>query len=60
MEFSYKENGNDWGFIASPDAKVNNCTEGKKQSPINLLQPIGSYGWAYGETVPISKDSVSK
>ena len=25
-----------------------------------MLQPIGSYGWAYGETVPVAQDGPGK
>ena len=58
-EYNYKEQGADWPNLKSENGEENNCG-GNTQSPVNLLQPIGSYGWAYGETIPKANDKFSK
>lgn len=47
-EFDYKFNGKDWGLIKAPEGHVNYCGDGLNQSPINLMTPLGTYGYAYG------------
>ena len=46
-KFHYANKGDDWSQIEGLAAEDNMCGL-DNQSPINLLQPIGSYGWAYG------------
>lgn len=46
-QFHYANYGLDWKNIEGLANEDNFCTE-KVQSPINLMEPIGSYGWAYG------------
>lgn len=46
-KFHYANYGTDWKEIEGLDAKDNKCSA-DIQSPINLMEPIGSYGWAYG------------
>jgi hypothetical protein len=56
--YTYATNGTDWPLLKAPyEGAINHCgPENKKQSPINLLSPIGSYGWAYGLPIPKIKD----
>ena len=56
-DYNYLSQGADWPELKSKDGVEQNFCGGDGQSPINLLEPIGSYGWAYGETVPKEKDS---
>lgn len=56
--YDYKYLGRDWGSIHGPG--TNYCGDGEHQSPINLMTPIGSYGWAYGEPVPKASDQTTK
>lgn len=58
--YDYANKGNDWGKLVSSNNAVNYCGEVNNQSPINFLDPIGSYGWAYGDTVPQSFDKHEK
>ena len=59
--YTYARNGSDWGDLVGPNGEVNMCgTSNLKQSPINLMTPIGSYGWAYGLPVPKAQDKQSK
>lgn len=46
-KFHFANYGDDWNQIEGLAAEDNMCGL-DTQSPINLLQPIGSYGWAYG------------
>ena len=46
-KFHYANYGDDWSSIEGLPKSENECN-GDTQSPINLMQPIGSYGWAYG------------
>ena len=46
-KFHYANYGNDWKEIEGLDTNENKCSA-DIQSPINLMEPIGSYGWAYG------------
>jgi len=50
--YNYKEGGKDWPKLKSKYGVENNCGKETNQSPVNLLQPIWSYGWAYGDTIP--------
>ena len=58
--YDYKQNGADWGKLVSSNRAINYCGQTRNQSPINLLNPIGSYGWAYGETIPKEHDKFEK
>jgi len=58
--YDYAQNGKDWGTLVSSNNAVNYCGETLNQSPINFLNPIGSYGWAYGDTLPQAFDSHEK
>jgi len=58
--YDYKQNGADWKNLKSSNNAINYCGQTRNQSPINLLNPIGSYGWAYGETIPKDSDKFSK
>ena len=54
--YLYDNNGADWANVHPPPGEINYCATDKlNQSPINLLDPIGSYGWAYD--LPLSKDN---
>ena len=55
--YNYKEGGDDWPKLKSKYGVDNNCGKKDIQSPINLLQPIWSYGWAYGDTIPKMNDA---
>ena len=57
-EYDYAKLGVDWPSIHAPEGSSNHCGDELNQSPINLMQPIGSYGWAYGETVPKTHDQL--
>ena len=46
-KFHYLNYGEDWGHIDGLDDEDNFC-KAEILSPINLMAPIGSYGWAYG------------
>lgn len=62
-KYDYKHNGADWKYLIADEAagEVNYCkTDTLNQSPVNLLKPSGSYGWAYGAPVPKEHDSVFK
>ena len=37
---------------------VNRCGEPENQSPINLFQPLGTYGWIYGEVLPFEHENL--
>ena len=56
--YDYAKLGKDWPSLKGPEGETNHCGDELNQSPINLMQPIGSYGWAYGETVPKSHDQL--
>lgn len=56
--YDYKYLGRDWGSVTGPGENL--CGDGEHQSPINLMTPIGSYGWAYGEPVPKASDMTTK
>lgn len=58
--YDYKQNGADWPKLKSSNNAINYCGQTRNQSPINLLNPIGSYGWAYGETIPKDSDKFGK
>ena len=47
--YDYKNNGADWGTIQGPNGTINYCGRAENQSPINLMDPIGKYGRAYGK-----------
>ena len=53
--FDYSNNGKDWDRAIPPPGfdGTNHCGEKENQSPINLLEPIGSYGRAYGYPLSI-------
>ena len=55
-------NGLDWANLTGPvgDDRINECGILIGGSPVNLLKPIGSYGYAYGDIVPFAEDSVKK
>ena len=55
--FDYEQKGADWGTLEAPPGLVNNCNSTTNQSPINLMDPIGSYGWAYGQPLPKEHDN---
>jgi len=55
--YNYKEGGKDWPKLKSKYGVENNCGKKDIQSPVNLLQPIWSYGWAYGDTIPKQNDA---
>jgi carbonic anhydrase len=56
--YDYSQNGDDWATITPPEGEVNYCaTDNLNQSPINLMSPLGSYGWAYGLPVPKEEDN---
>jgi len=55
-KYHYANYGLDWSTIEGLPEEENKCAIGDKQSPINLMQPIGSYGWAYGDVQPKAKD----
>lgn len=58
FDYNYKYNGADWPSLKSKYPGVENrCGGVGNQSPINLLQPIWSYGWAYGDTIPKLNDA---
>jgi carbonic anhydrase len=57
-EYDYAKLGKDWPSLQAPEGEINHCGDELNQSPINLMQPIGSYGWAYGETVPKTHDQL--
>ena len=46
-KFHFANYGHDWGHIYGLDDEDNFC-KAEILSPINLMEPIGSYGWAYG------------
>jgi hypothetical protein len=46
-KFHYANYGQDWNKIDGLPDSENECGS-EVQSPINIMQPIGSYGWAYG------------
>ena len=55
-KFHYANFGLDWGHGVEGLAEEDNyCGIEGTNSPINLMEPIGSYGWAYG--LPLSKDN---
>lgn len=58
--YDYKQNGADWKNLVSSNKAINYCGQTRNQSPVNLLDPIGSYGWAYGETIPKEHDKFEK
>jgi len=58
--YDYKQGGADWDKLVSSNNAVNYCGQTRNQSPINILNPIGSYGWAYGETIPKDSDKFEK
>lgn len=57
-DYDYANLGKDWPYLKAPEGEYNHCGDELNQSPINLMQPIGSYGWAYGETVPKTHDQL--
>jgi len=57
FNYNYKHGGSDWSSLTSKYGVENNCGNDGSQSPINLLQPIWSYGWAYGDTIPKQNDA---
>ena len=58
--YDYQQKGDDWGDIVFEDGTLNWCGETGNQSPINLMQPLGTYGWVYGAILPIAADESSK
>ena len=58
-KYHYKNYGNDWTTIEGLADADNKCGSEDFQSPINVMQPIGSYGWAYGSALPKQDDSWS-
>jgi len=54
-KYHFANYGLDWGQIYGLADDINKCG-GDDQSPINLMQPIGSYGWAYGLPNPKEHD----
>lgn len=62
-KYDYRTNGADWPYLVADEAngEVNYCkTDTLNQSPINLMRPRGSYGWAYGLPISKDKDSITK
>jgi carbonic anhydrase len=60
-EYKYDNNGADWASIHPPAGEINYCaTDSDNQSPINLLDPLGSYGWAYDLPLPKVHDKHEK
>lgn len=60
-DYDYSTNGEDWKYLMADANETNYCgVETEHQSPINLMDPIGSYGWAYGLPVSKDKDNVQK
>lgn len=55
--YNYKQGGDDWASLVSKYGVENHCGDAANQSPVNLLQPIWSYGWAYGDTIPKAGDA---
>lgn len=58
--YDYKYLGKDWGLLDLGEGVENFCGDGLNQSPVNLMTPIGSYGWAYGNPLPKAKDEIFK
>ena len=58
--FDYANKGYDFDQAIPPAGwvGVNRCGEPENQSPINLLEPLGPYGWAYGEAIPIEFENL--
>ena len=59
-DFDYADRGRDWSRATPPDGWIglNRCSEPENQSPVNLMEPIGSYGWAYGKALPAENDEI--
>ena len=57
-KFHYASYGNDWGVVDGLSDEDNFCGFGENASPINVMDPIGSYGWAYGFPLPKFEDAV--
>lgn len=56
FKYDYSKGGADWPSLVSKYAVENKCGLEGIQSPVNLLQPIWSYGWAYGDVIPKDHD----
>lgn len=58
--YNYKNNGLDWGDLVPENGTKNFCgTDIDNQSPVNLMFPVGAYGWAY-DVIPKDRDKVKK
>lgn len=58
-DYLYTQNGTDWKYLVPGEGEINYCaTDSDNQSPINLLKPLGSYGFAYGEWLPHESDYI--
>lgn len=58
-DYYYTNNGSDWKYLIPGEGEINYCaTDIDNQSPINLLKPLGSYGFAYGEWLPMALDNI--
>jgi methionine-rich copper-binding protein CopC len=59
--YDFVYNGRDWANLVEKEGETNWCKhDTKNQSPINLMQPLGSYGWAYGFAIPKNRDNFVK
>ena len=52
--FDFTNKGYDFDQAIPPDGWVgiNYCGRPDLQSPINLMPPLGVYGWIYGDPIP--------
>ena len=55
-KFNYANYGLDWTTVEGLEDADNQCGSHTNQSPVNLMHPIGSYGWAYGLPLPKADD----
>ena len=56
--YTYMQNGTDWVSLEHSDGRPHYCgPENEYGSPINLMSPLGSYGWAYGKLIPKALDN---
>ena len=58
--FDFANQGYDFDQAIPPAGWVgiNRCGEPENQSPVNLLSPLGVYGWVYGEALPFEKENL--
>jgi hypothetical protein len=59
-KYHFANLGEDWTSIEGLADEDNFCGIEGSQSPVSLLMPIGSYGWAYGLPLPIANDAMVK